>query len=83
MVLLRVLDEREAVELGHHHVGQHEVDGVLAHPGQGVPAVLGVQHLPRRPFEQGAGQLPVGGRVVHDEDACHDVVSGYPAAGTP
>ncbi|MNJ73698.1 hypothetical protein D3C77_705290 [compost metagenome] len=58
----------ETVHARHLHVQQHQVGFVLLQLGDGIDAVLGQQDLHAMAFQQAAGDLAHGHRVVDHHD---------------
>ncbi len=65
-------DQLQAVDLGHHQVGEHQVGQPLGHQLQRLPAAGGVADLEiLMTLDEMAGQLALDRRVVDDEDERH------------
>ena len=59
----------QPVDLGHHDVEQDQVGQRLAHPGEGLLAVLSHHHLVAQAGEAHAQDLDIVGNVIDDQDA--------------
>ena len=59
----------QPVDLVHHDVEQDQVWQRLAHPGEGLLAVLSHHHLVAQAGEANAQDLDIVGNVIDDQDA--------------
>ena len=60
--------QRAAVQAGHPHVGQDQVDGIVLDQGQRLAAVGGFENAAGQPVEQAAQDRPEPGVVVGQQD---------------
>jgi hypothetical protein len=68
IALARLAHERDAVEPGHHHVGEEHVEALLGHEPQRLVAGGGHAHLVAGRLEQLPEQLLEEALVVDDDD---------------